>query len=165
LGSQCLRAVEKRLPILRRDCLQQFSVAAVRDPKQRQAIEAAAQAVLDARAKYPDSSLAALYDPLAMPADLVRAHHKLDAAVDAAYSKKEFFRRQRPRGLPVRALPADFKPAGIEKDHAQEGAAIAWSRPATEQQLDASTLANAPYRPIATGCRRCLRRVANARKF
>jgi hypothetical protein len=58
--------------------------------KQRQAIEQAAQAVLDARAKYPDSSLADLYDPLSMPADLVRAHHKLDAAVDAAYSKKKF---------------------------------------------------------------------------
>jgi hypothetical protein len=58
--------------------------------KQRQAIEQAAQAVLDARAKYPDSSLADVYDPLSMPADLVRAHHKLDAAVDAAYSKKKF---------------------------------------------------------------------------
>ena len=60
-------------------------------PKQRQAIEGAAQVVLDARAKYPDSSLADLYDPLTMPADLVKAHHKLDAAVDAAYSKKKFF--------------------------------------------------------------------------
>jgi hypothetical protein len=59
-------------------------------PKQRQAIEQAAQAVLDARAKYPDSSLADLYDPLRMPPDLVKAHHKLDAAVDAAYSKKKF---------------------------------------------------------------------------
>ena len=58
--------------------------------KQRQAIEAAAQAVLDARAKYPDSSLADLYDPLTMPPDLVKAHHRLDAAVDAAYSKKKF---------------------------------------------------------------------------
>jgi hypothetical protein len=58
--------------------------------KQRQAIEEAAQAVLDARAKYPDSCLADLYDPLTMPPDLVNAHHKLDAAVDAAYSKKKF---------------------------------------------------------------------------
>jgi hypothetical protein len=58
--------------------------------KQRQAIEDAAQAVLDARAKHPDSSLADLYDPLTMPPELVKAHHKLDAAVDAAYSKKKF---------------------------------------------------------------------------
>jgi hypothetical protein len=57
--------------------------------KQRQTIEEAAQAVLDARAKYPDS-FADLYDPLTMPPDLVKAHHKLDAVVDAAYSKKKF---------------------------------------------------------------------------
>ncbi len=58
--------------------------------KQRQAIEEAAQAVLDARAKYPDSSLADLYDPLSMPPELVKAHQRLDAVVDAAYSKKKF---------------------------------------------------------------------------
>lgn len=58
--------------------------------KQHQTIETAAQAVLDARAKFPDSSLADLYDPLTMPPMLVKAHHKLDAAVDAAYSKKKF---------------------------------------------------------------------------
>jgi hypothetical protein len=55
---------------------------------QKQNIETAAQAVLDARAAFPDSSLADLYDPLTMPPALVKAHQKLDAAVDAAYSKK-----------------------------------------------------------------------------
>ena len=54
---------------------------------QKQAIEAAAQGVLDARATHPGSSLADLYDPLTMPPDLVKAHQKLDAAVDAAYAK------------------------------------------------------------------------------
>ena len=49
------------------------------------AIETAAQAVLDARAQFPDSSLADLYDPLSMPPALVKAHQKLDAAVDKAY--------------------------------------------------------------------------------
>jgi hypothetical protein len=58
--------------------------------KQQQAIEAAAQGVLEARAHYPDASLAALYDPLTMPSDLVKAHRKLDAAVDAAYAKRKF---------------------------------------------------------------------------
>ena len=48
-----------------------------------------AEAYEKARAKYPDSSLADLYDPLTTPADLVRAHHKLDVAVDAAYSEKK----------------------------------------------------------------------------
>ncbi len=58
--------------------------------KQQQAIETFAQAVLDARAAFPDSTLADLYDTLTMPPALVKAHQKLDAAVDAAYSKKKF---------------------------------------------------------------------------
>lgn len=49
------------------------------------AIATAAQAVLDARAKFPGASLADLYDPLAMPLVLIKAHQKLDAAVDKAY--------------------------------------------------------------------------------
>ena len=51
------------------------------------AIKFAAQAVLDARALFPGSSLADLYDPLTMPPALVKAHQKLDAAVDAAYAQ------------------------------------------------------------------------------
>lgn len=58
--------------------------------KQKTAIEEAAQSVLDARAAHPDSSLADLYDPVAMPPDLRRAHQRLDRAVDAAYGKKTF---------------------------------------------------------------------------
>lgn len=59
--------------------------------KQVAAVEQAAQAVLDARAAHPESSLADLYDPVAMPPDLRRAHQALDKAVDAAYGKKSFF--------------------------------------------------------------------------
>ena len=44
--------------------------------------------MLDARALYPDSSLADLYDPLTMPAELVAAHRKLDAAVEKTYGHK-----------------------------------------------------------------------------
>lgn len=51
----------------------------------RLAIETAAEAVLDARAQFPGSSLADLYDPLTMPPALLKAHQKLDAAVDKAY--------------------------------------------------------------------------------
>jgi hypothetical protein len=58
--------------------------------KQTQAIESAAQAVLDARAQFPDSSLADLYDPLTMPPVLLKAHQMLDKAVDAAYGKTSF---------------------------------------------------------------------------
>ena len=57
---------------------------------QRQAVEQAAQAVLDARAKFPGASLADLYDPLAMPPELRRAHQDLDRAVDAAYGRRKF---------------------------------------------------------------------------
>ena len=41
--------------------------------------------MLDARAQLPGSSLADLYDPLTMPPLLLKAHQKLDAAVDKAY--------------------------------------------------------------------------------
>ena len=41
--------------------------------------------MLDARAQFAGSSLADLYDPLTMPPALLRAHQRLDAAVDKAY--------------------------------------------------------------------------------
>jgi len=56
--------------------------------KKRAAIEAAAQAVLDVRASFREASLADLYDPLAMPPALSKAHQQLDKAVDAAYAYK-----------------------------------------------------------------------------
>jgi hypothetical protein len=55
------------------------------DDKQVKVIEAAGQAVLEARAQFPESSLADLYDPLTMPPALTKAHHALDRAVDATY--------------------------------------------------------------------------------
>ncbi len=48
-------------------------------------IEQTAQAILDARAKYPDSSLADLYDELTMPVELRKAHQENDRAVMQAY--------------------------------------------------------------------------------
>jgi hypothetical protein len=52
---------------------------------QKARIEQTAQAILDARAKYPDASLADLYDELTMPPDLRTAHQNNDRAVMAAY--------------------------------------------------------------------------------
>ena len=49
-----------------------------------------AQAVLDARAQFPDSSLADLYDPNTMPPVLTKAHTALDSAVDKLYRKTAF---------------------------------------------------------------------------
>ena len=53
--------------------------------EQRSKIEQTAQAILDARALYPTSSLADLYDELTMPVELRRAHQDNDRAVMAAY--------------------------------------------------------------------------------
>lgn len=54
-------------------------------PEQRKKIEQTAQAILDARNNHPESSLADLYDPLAMPSDLRKAHKANDKAVLQAY--------------------------------------------------------------------------------
>lgn len=57
--------------------------------KAQSAIETAASTVLDVRAKFQSgdhpATLADLYDPLTMPPELLKAHQKLDAAVDKAY--------------------------------------------------------------------------------
>lgn len=52
---------------------------------QREKIESLAQAVLDARTLYPDSSLADLYDPESMPVELIKAHNNLDREVLKLY--------------------------------------------------------------------------------
>ena len=73
--------------------------------KQRRAVEEAAQAVLDAREPHLESgaTLADLYDPLAMPPELVRAHAALDRAVDLAYRPK-LHDGGEPGRLPVRPV-------------------------------------------------------------
>ena len=54
------------------------------------AVEEKAQAVLDARNHFPECSLADLYDPVAMPPVLVKAHNELDRAVDKCYRGQAF---------------------------------------------------------------------------
>lgn len=56
--------------------------------RQREKITTTAQAILDARALYPNSSLADLYDPLTMPIELRKAHEANDRAVLKAYGLK-----------------------------------------------------------------------------
>ena len=58
--------------------------------KNRITVEEKAQNILDIRASFPNSSLADLYDPLAMPPKLKKAHHELDRAVDKCYTKRTF---------------------------------------------------------------------------
>ncbi|MBP7022381.1 MAG: methylase [Planctomycetes bacterium] len=54
---------------------------------QKQKLNELGQNILDVRAKYPDSNLAALYDPLTMPSALLKAHQKLDKEVAKIYNK------------------------------------------------------------------------------
>ena len=58
--------------------------------KNKKAVETKAQKVLDVRAEFKDSSLADLYDPIAMPPKLVKAHQELDKAVDLCYRPQSF---------------------------------------------------------------------------
>lgn len=91
--------------------------------KHRQAIEAAAQAVLDARAQFPGASLADLYDPLSMPPALLKAHQKLDAAVDKAY-----------------------EPSGGKKDWPTDAARVAFLFELYEKKTSALIAAGKPKR-------------------
>ncbi|HZZ73717.1 MAG TPA: type IIL restriction-modification enzyme MmeI [Pirellulales bacterium] len=90
--------------------------------KQQETVAVKAQAVLDVRENYlppqGDSTLADLYDPLSMPAPLVKAHAELDRAVDRCY-RAEPFRSDRERvehlfalyeKLTAPLLPATEKP-------------------------------------------------------
>jgi hypothetical protein len=57
---------------------------------QRRRIEENAQAILDARGQFPDSTLSELYDPLFMPPVLLHAHQQLDRAVERCYRAEPF---------------------------------------------------------------------------
>lgn len=58
--------------------------------KQQAKVMNKAHAVLTARELFPGSTLADLYDPLAMPKELLKAHRELDEAVDACYRRSPF---------------------------------------------------------------------------
>lgn len=53
-------------------------------------VRSLAQAVLDARAEFPNSTLADLYDVDVMPHQLRKAHQELDKAVDKLYRPNAF---------------------------------------------------------------------------
>ena len=80
-------------------------------PEQKARIEQTAQGILDARALYPDSSLADLYDELTMPPELRRAHQQNDRAVMTAY------------GFDVRTMTESSCVAALMKLYQQKTAA------------------------------------------
>jgi hypothetical protein len=57
---------------------------------EKEKISKLAEAVLAARAKHPEATLADLYDPVTMPPDLRKAHQALDLAVDRLYRREPF---------------------------------------------------------------------------
>jgi hypothetical protein len=94
----------------------------VADEASRATIETAAQGVLDARAAHPGSSLADLYDAIAMPPDLTKAHESLDKAVLSAYGL-------RPLSNDAEVLAQLFKRFGeLSAPLALEGAAVPKAR-------------------------------------
>ena len=73
------------------------------DEDRLQALAPHAEAVLAARAQFPDATLADLYDPLTMPTALRKTHQQLDRAVDRLY-RRQAFRSER-RARRASALP------------------------------------------------------------
>ena len=82
--------LESRLPVLNNLVYNTFPWPQAPTAKQKEAVESAAQKVLDVRAQFPGSTLADLYDPLSMPPALVKAHAELDRAVDLCYRPQPF---------------------------------------------------------------------------
>ena len=66
-----------------------FPLPSLTNDQKDRIIEGGAK-VLEARAGYPKSSLADLYDPDNMPSDLKKAHEALDRAMDSVFSNKPF---------------------------------------------------------------------------
>ena len=106
--------------------------------KAQSAIETAANSVLAVRAKFQSgdhpATLADLYDPLTMPPELLKAHQKLDAAVDKAYEPsggKKSYKSDAERvsflfelyQKYTSLLPADTKKINIRKPKSQDHAA------------------------------------------
>ena len=60
------------------------------DDEARERLDESARAILSARERWPDRSLADLYDPDKMPANLRATHEANDAIVDSLYRKKPF---------------------------------------------------------------------------
>jgi hypothetical protein len=96
------------------------------DRLQKQKVEVLAQAIVDARANYPDATLADLYDPDTMPPDLRKAHKTLDAAVDKLY---------RPAGFTSDRERVEHLFTLYEKLTAPALAAMAATKPKRRQRL------------------------------
>lgn len=82
-------ALEMRIRYLSTLCYNTFPFPKISE-EQKKTIEVAAEEVLLVRAEYPEKTLAELYDPDKMPANLRAAHHELDMIVESCYRKEAF---------------------------------------------------------------------------
>jgi hypothetical protein len=74
------------------------------DKKGIEKIENLANEILETRQKFPDSSLADLYDKDSMPPELLKAHKNLDSAVDKLYNDSKIFKSDRERVQKIFAM-------------------------------------------------------------
>lgn len=81
--------LEERLRYSASLCYNTFPFPTISE-KQKEIISLHVFEVLDERAKYPEKTLAQLYDPDKMPAGLKEAHHQLDLAIERCYRLKPF---------------------------------------------------------------------------
>ena len=84
-----------------------------------------ADAILAARAAYPDATLADLYDPDLMPVDLRKAHQALDRAVDRLYRRSGFTSERERVETPARTVRKNAG-AADGKDQAEAAEAKAF---------------------------------------
>jgi hypothetical protein len=81
--------LEERIRYSSSICYNNFPFPLV-DAHQKKALAQSAEAILIERERYPEKSMAWLYDPKTMPDDLLAAHQALDLAVEKSYRDKSF---------------------------------------------------------------------------
>ena len=85
------------------------------DSKREDRIEKLSQAILDARAQFPNSSLGVLYDPDTMPPILRTAHVALDKAVDRLYQRATFASERERVQILFKQYEQNFLPLEVGK--------------------------------------------------
>ena len=85
------------------------------DSKREERIEKLSQAILDARAQFPNSSLGVLYDPDTMPPILRTAHVALDKAVDRLYQRATFASERERVQILFKQYEQNFLPLEVGK--------------------------------------------------
>jgi hypothetical protein len=84
-------------------CYNTFPFPEISEEKKKE-IEEAAEEVLCVRAEHSEKTLAEMYDPDKMPADLRAAHHNLDLIVEKLLPQRTLHLRRRTPGTPLQTI-------------------------------------------------------------